>query len=235
LPALSLLAATFIGLAYKVPRQTLAAFLPAAVLVTVAFFATNYIAHDSWRPPYMHRSATDPEDNWYHYSFERDGKIINSYWNEPRGIDVGEPSPGVYALHVTIGHHGIFSLTPVWILSVVGLGMMATGRERKWRAIALWIGGLSAVCIAFFLTRPQLDRNYGGMTSGFRWVFWLAPMWLAAMIPALDATSRSRWLRILVAVLLALSVVSASFPIWNPWTHPSLMRLFMHLGWVEAP
>ena len=39
-------------------------------------------------------------------------------------IDQGEPSRALYAFHVLIGHHGILSLTPVWLLSAVGLAML---------------------------------------------------------------------------------------------------------------
>ena len=40
------------------------------------------------------------------------------------------------------------------------------------------------------------------MTSGFRWAFWMAPLWLMAMQPAADWASRRRWSQILAAVLL---------------------------------
>ncbi len=35
-------------------------------------------------------------------------------------MDRGEPSHAVYIFHSLVGHHGIFSLTPFWLLSVVG-------------------------------------------------------------------------------------------------------------------
>ena len=141
-------------------RRSLA-YLPAALLVAVAAVGTNYIAHDSLRPPYMHRSQTDPADNWYDYSYVRDGKVRDSYWRDPVGIDRGEPSVAVYALHATVGHHGIFSLTPVWLLSVWGLALMWRGRTRaSW---PLLIAVLSVVCLAFYICAPadgpQLRRH----------------------------------------------------------------------------
>jgi hypothetical protein len=72
------------------------------------------------------------------------------------------------------------------------------------------------------------------MTSGFRWVFWLAPLWLLAAIPAADACARRAWLRCVALVMLAVSVLSASYPTWNPWTQPWLYDLFVWLGWVPA-
>ena len=97
LPALSFLAALGLLLLLRAPRQTLLAFTPAALVVVAAFFATNYLAHDSLRPPYMHRSATDPEDNWYTYTYTVNGVERQSYWLDRQGIDRGEPTKLLYA------------------------------------------------------------------------------------------------------------------------------------------
>jgi hypothetical protein len=64
LPALALLAAIGVGLIWKAPRQTLYAFVPGVLLVVAAFFATNWIAHKSLAPPYLHLSGEGVE-NWY--------------------------------------------------------------------------------------------------------------------------------------------------------------------------
>lgn len=175
-------------------------------------------------------------DNWYDYTFERNGRTIESYWKRKENrakIDQGEEDPGVYALNALIGHHGIFSLTPLWLLMPVGLGiwLFAGSREQKLLSAAILL--LSVVCIAFFLLRPQQDRNYGGMTSGFRWVFWLAPLWLVAALPAVDFLAKRRPTRGLALVLLAFSVLSASYPTWNPWTQPWLTNLWIYLGWAK--
>jgi len=175
-------------------------------------------------------------DNWYDYTFERNGRTIESYWKRKENrakIDQGEEDPGIYALNALVGHHGIFSLTPLWLLMPVGLGiwLFAGTREQKLLSAAILL--LSVVCIAFFLLRPQQDRNYGGMTSGFRWVFWLAPLWLVAAQPAVDWLARRRATRGVALVLLALSALSASYPTWNPWTQPWLTNLWIYLGWAK--
>ena len=133
-----------------------------------------------------------------------------------------------YALHCTVGHHGIFSLTPIWLLSVWGMFLLWRHGQRD---LAAFIAVLSLVCLAFYLSRPQGDRNYGGMTSGLRWMFWFAPMWLVALLPAADRLSTSRPARVLGLVLLTLSVMSASYPTWNPWTQPWLWNFLTYLGW----
>jgi hypothetical protein len=86
--------------------------------------------------------------------------------------------------------------------------------------------------VGFYLARPLADRNYGGMASGFRWAFWLAPLWIAATVPAADAVSRWRAGRGLALMLLALSVVSVAYPTWNPWTLSWLHQWLIHVGWV---
>ncbi len=233
LPALAFFALVTLWLLWKAPRRTVFAYGPAALVVAAAAFGTNYTAHQSWRPPYAHRSEGD---NWYDFQYQRNGKVRESYWGnlEARSaIDRGEPSIPMYALHVLVGHHGIFSLTPVWLLSVAGLAMLCRSREAARRELGWLIAVTSLVCLAFYLSRGQADRNYGGMTAGFRWVFWFAPLWLVGMLPAADWTSGRRWAQILSAVLLALSAASAAYPTWNPWTHPWLLDWMLHMDWVR--
>jgi hypothetical protein len=217
----------------KAPRQTLLGCAPLVLVVAAGFLGTNWMAVHSFTPPYMHRSETDPTDNWYHYTFERNGKTVESYWNHPQGIDAGEPSLKVYAFHVLLGHHGVFSLTPVWLLSVAGtLVWLFQRRQRQLRHLAILVGMVSLVCLAFYIFWPQLDRNYGGMASGFRWVFWLAPVWLVAMLPAADGMAGRRWTRGLALLVLVASVLSVSYPLWNPWTPPWLMDYLKYMGWL---
>lgn len=233
LPALSFFAVIGALLLWLAPRGTLLGFVPGAAIVAAGFFGTNYVAHDSLRPPYMHRSATDPDDDWYRYTYMRGTREIPSYWNEPKGIDAGEKSQTQYALNVLVGHHGIFSLTPVWLLSFAGMIVWLARRDKRLRTLAGAIALVSLVCITFYILRPTPDRNYGGMTSGFRWVFWFAPLWVVTMLPAADWLAKARWSRGLGLLLLALSVLSASFPTWNPWTHPWLTQWMLYREWIK--
>jgi hypothetical protein len=105
------------------------------------------------------------------------------------------------------------------------------GAEYRLRDLAILIALITVVCVAFYILRPTVERNYGGMTAGFRWVFWLAPLWLIAALPTADKLSVSRWGRLLGCLLVALSALSASYPIWNPWTQPWLMHWWEYMGW----
>jgi hypothetical protein len=228
-PAASLLAVVTLAVLWKSPRQTLLGFAPAVALVAVAFFGTNWIAHQSLKPAYMHQSGND---NWYDYSVERDGRKIDSYWRNPTGLDRGESSRAVYAFNVLVGHHGIFSLTPVWLLSFAGMGVWLSQRgDPRLRCWAAATAAISLACLVFYLGQSQTSRNYGGMTSGLRWMFWLAPLWLLTMLPMADILAYRRWTRVLSLTLLAVSVLSASYPTWNPWSDPWLMSLSRYFGW----
>jgi hypothetical protein len=231
LPAGALAAVVSLALLWRAPRQTLLAYVPPALVVTAAFFATNWIAVQSWKPAYMHRGGTD---NWYDYTYTRNGRLLESYWKGPQGIDRGEPSELRYVFNALIGHHGIFSLTPIWLLSVCGtLLWLRRDAGPPLRRLALALAGVTLVCLTFYLAAPGVDRNYGGTTSGFRWVFWMAPLWLVLMLPCADAASRRRAARAVALILLAVSVLSASYPTWNPFTHPWLMDYMSYLGWLK--
>jgi hypothetical protein len=175
-------------------------------------------------------------DDWYDYEYTRatDGRVIQSYWRTPAGIDKGEPNLGKYSFHALIGHHGIFSLTPVWLLMIPGVVLLARQRSGYgYPALAGMIAVITVICVTFYILRPPLDRNYGGMTSGFRWVFWLAPLWLLAALPTADWLAPRRWGRGLAYVLLALSVLSVVYPTWNPWTYPWLTDFWLYMEWEE--
>ena len=231
LPALALLVFLCGWLMLRHPGPTLKAFVPAAMVVVGAFFATNYAAHNTLAPPYMHRSEKNPEDNWYQFTYERNGRERTSYWSNPTGIDRGEPSRAVYAWHVLVGHHGIFSLTPVWLLSFAGMGMWLARSDSAKRELAALTLALSVICLVFYIVlREQVDRNYGGMTSGFRWMFWFAPLWLTTMAPAVGWLSRKRLGRGIALLVLALSAMSAAYPTWNPWTQPWIYNLLEYLS-----
>ena len=226
LPAALFFAVLGLTLLIKYPRQTLIAGVPMAVLVVAAFFATNYIAHQTFLPAYSQR-------DWYFFEgYEKYDVIINSYWLNPQGPDIGEPDRAVYALHTTVGHHGILSLTPVWLLAIFGsVIMLLKPQEKTMRHFALMTIVMTLVCVAFYIVAmEQPNRNYGGMTCGHRWTFWLIPFWTLCLMPMLDRMSKHRALRGFALILLLVSAMSVSYPLWNPWSPPWLQYFMLYLG-----
>jgi hypothetical protein len=192
-------------------------------------------------------------DNWYDYP--------NTHWDRRTvtGLDRGESSPLVYAFHCLVGHHGLFSLTPIWLLSAVGCWMWLSstkprpvvgvmGEAKSPRSSTLTNGQgfdsvaptlalttilITLVVLAFYLSRTLNDRNYGGGTCCLRWLIWLTPLWLLMLAPAADWLDKSRWGQIVAVLLLAISVFSAHYAADNPWAHPWLFTLGEWIGWWQ--
>lgn len=165
--------------------------------------------------------------DWYDYP--------GSYWvdGKKQGVDKGEPSILIYTFHCLFGHHGIFSLTPMWLISLCAAGLVLAKRPLKsWtsdfsRLIPLAIVVTSLVVIAFYLTRPLEDRNYGGVCSGLRWAFWLIPLWYWLALQGF-CCGKQVWARAAIVGMLVVSLISANYPWINPWTSPWPTRILPH-------
>ncbi len=103
----------------RFPKKTLLAFAPAALLPVAALTATNYAELGEIKPAYSKFGTP-----WYEYE--------GSHWkNLPdqskRGIDWAKnrETKGAYAFHLLVGHHGWFSLTPLYVLALAGMGLAA--------------------------------------------------------------------------------------------------------------
>lgn len=166
-------------------------------------------------------------DDWYEYP--------RSYWRSGnrRGVDLGEPSRAAYLFHATLGHHGLFSLTPMWILVPFGLVYGCRHGAACHRRLAASVILSSVVCLAFYVARPEIDRNYGGVSICFRWMLWFAPLWLYGLLPEADSWSEKPAGRIILGLLLVTSVFSMSTSLDSPWQSPWLYRFASFLGWLS--
>jgi hypothetical protein len=202
-----------------------------------AALGTNYLALGQLRPAYNEFGGP-----WYEFA--------GSYWK----IDPGQVKHGIdwayqtesmaqYAFHVFLGHHGIFSLTPIFLLAAVGMIVAATKHRRTnlsfdepaaHRMLARLTLFLTIVVVGFYIAgvNPR-NRNYGGWTSTLRWLLWLTPFWLLSMLPVAEWLAERRWRRGLAYILLGMSVFSASYPAWNPWRHPWIYDFLQAHGWIN--
>jgi len=126
------------------PARTLLFFAPAAAVPCAAFLATQYYAFGQFRPVYEEFGTKS-----YEY--------YGSYWTTPLEMDYfnKEPEPyGVYLFHMTLGHHGVFSLTPIFLFSMYGALRPMFGRGKRSRVLAWGTIGLSLVLLALTIWNP---------------------------------------------------------------------------------
>ena len=122
----------------------------------------------------------------------------------------------------------------MWLLSLAGMMAMLVRRVTpSLRSLGAVILLVSLGCLTFYFSLAEEARNYGGMTSGPRWFFWLIPLWLVALIPAADWSAVNRRRKVAILLLLFFSVLSASYPTWNPWTQPWLYDAASHFDWLQ--
>lgn len=224
LPAAAYGLASFLLCARKSLMRCLAWYVSAAIVPLAAYFVTMWLATGSLVPAYASFGTSK-------YEFTIDG--VPSYWSNPQGIDRNLDSPLVYILHCTIGHHGIWSLTPVWLLSLVGWFGVRRVENRALR-VGLWLGlACTVLVLGFYWSRTE-NYNYGGVSCGLRWALWLIPFWLIAALPVVDAWwTCCRGGRATLLALLLASLPAAWLPIPNPWQQPWLFRLMEARGWID--
>ncbi len=92
-------------------------------------------------------------------------------------------------------------------------------KQNDQRNFAIAITLTSLACLAFYLFFLDVrQRNYGGTTVAFRQLLWLHPIWLIASLPVLERILVSRFGRWGFALCALVSMVSVSYPTWNPWS-----------------
>ena len=216
---------SFIWLAKLDSRRTCVWYIPAALVPLGFFFATNIICTGDIKPFYLSYGTEK-------YVFEADG--IPSYWADPKGLDTNADSFGVYLIHCLVGHHGIFSLTPVFLLMIPGwlFAIRKSTNDDTLKPLIQTGGVITLIVLAFYLTRFD-NYNYGGNSVALRWLLWLIPFWLVTLIPVLDTFGDRRRFQIFATILLTVSTYSAWSAWPNPWQHPWLFTLMDDAGWLD--
>jgi hypothetical protein len=286
LPALAFLAMVFSLLLVRDFKRTMLFFVPGAIIPIVALAGAQYAAFGEFSLAYEAFGSDE-------YLYE------GSLWKTPLDLDALNETPepyGIYFFHLTLGHHGFFSLTPIFVFGALGAMRLLQGGGRAvvigrsltliaaaaltlfllsdqsaWmeggayysyravllvipvllallaieRAAALWRGQgeplsalalitvvLTVVLLAFYGYTPKA-RNYGGMTAGLRWLFWLIPLWVPLIPKGVESGQDRPWARGLMLLALALSVISVGYTMRNPWSHPWLLDAIEHLGFYD--
>ncbi len=202
----------------RFPLRTIKFFVPAAIIPCIAFLATQYAAFGQFKPVYEEFGTKS-----YEY--------YGSKWTTPLEMDWFNKHPepkGVYLLHMTIGHHGVFSLTPIFVFSVFG-ALRSIVRRNNLAAVS-WLTLLLTIGMFAFYTWNPKARNYGGSTQGLRWLFWLIPFWLAVLPAGLEAGRRSVFFQRVSLAALCVSAFSVGYALRAPWSHPWVLDMMEHLN-----
>lgn len=223
LPGLALAVAVFGAMLLKDAKRTLIFALPCALIPIAAALYTNYLAFGDIRPIYARKNEPNGP---YHYE--------GSYWNNPGGIDALNEPRWLYLVHMLVGHHGWFLLTPLWLISLLGMLIHFFKRGATSRAgLALFVLALFTVVVAFYDTRPPGDRSYGGTCQGFRWMFWMIPMWMIFLAAGVQALSRVAIGRFICYLCLLMSVISVASVYRQPWSKSWAHSLFSYLDVIN--
>lgn len=236
LPAAAFATLAALALVARFTRKTIAWGIPFALIPVVAMFACQYAAMGQFKLPYEEfgNDAYLFEGSLWKTPLELDA--LNVPWMDPaeaerRGI-AKEPY-AKYFFHLTFGHHGFWSSTPVFLIAAIGL--FALLRGRKPMGAVAWITlALTLILLAFYTWNPKA-RNYGGSAQGLRWLFWLIPFWILMLPAGLDAIANRPWLRRVAMLALFVSVMSAGYAMRGPWSNPWIQDMIEHLGLYHLP
>ncbi len=189
-------------------RKTAKYYVPAALIPLAAFFVTNWICTGGIKPFYTYY-GTDK------YVFVHEG--VPSYWSEPQGIDANQESTPVYLFHCVLGHHGLLSLTPVFVLTLIGWAIAFRSNKLAAARTVMSLGaGISCAVLFFYLTRTQ-NYSYGGNSSALRWMLWLTPFWWYGMLPAVERLSQRKTGIFVLLLVLVPSIYSPLYSLTKPW------------------
>ena len=238
-PAAAMAALFFLLLLLCEWKRAVFLFLPAAALPVAALLLTNHLAIDQWRPAYDYFGGP-----WYEYEgslWKIDPAVVKT------GIDWAylKESRHAYAFHCLIGHHGLFTLSPIFLLTAISIAhCFMPGKNAKpaldsssleipeLKMVAVLTTILSVIVFVFYVyVINDRNRNYGGWTIGLRWLLWLTPFWLISILPLADWLAGRRWGRTLALLALAASVFTVTYST-NPWHHPWIYKLMEARGWI---
>jgi hypothetical protein len=186
-------------------KKTLLWFAPALLPGLVTHLALTYSISGSFKPFTINSELK----NFKGFHFRNAG-----------GIDGLREPKHIYAFNVLLGHHGVFSMTPLYLFGLWELGSCLRHR-RYWRESLL----CAAALLAFFGFYIFRTRNYGGWCVGMRWLVPVMPLLLLYFGLWLDRVrvGRAWWALVLPAFLVSCFNVQDGltspfqYSVWSNW------------------
>jgi len=204
-PGLAIMGALALYLFMYDRRKTLVWFLPALLPGVLLHFVLAYQITGSLKLFY----------------FNSELKAFKGfYFKNAGGIDGLKEPKYVYAFNTLLGHHGLFSMTPLYCFGLYEL--VRSIKVRRLLGVSLVCAGTIVAFLGFFIFRT---RNYGGWCVGMRWFVPIMPLLLLYFGLWVDRVRLSRPLW--TAVLLAFGVscfnvqdalsCPLQYSVWHNW------------------
>jgi hypothetical protein len=159
LPALAISGVIGVYLFATDRNKALFAFAPALLPGLALHLILTYVSSGSLIPIYMRRDLYD---------------YAGSYWNNEAGIDALREHKLLYTFNSLLGHHGLFSMTPIFAFSAWELFRTIQKKLPLYRE-ALVVLAISVVLGIFY---TGYSHNYGGWCVGMRWFIPFMPFLL---------------------------------------------------------
>jgi hypothetical protein len=190
-------------------RRTLLWFTPALLPGLVCLFGFNYAITGSFKPTYSNSELKDFVGNYFR--------------GLQTGIDALREPKLIYGINVLLGHHGLFSMTPLLGFGLYELVQSARKRVRLPQAAAF--AGVLLLFLGFYIFR---SRNYGGWCVGMRWLVPVMPLLLLYFGLWMDRVTPRK--PVIASVLAALGV--SAFHVQDGLTSPFQFSVWHN--WIEG-
>jgi hypothetical protein len=205
LPAMALSGALTLYLFTFDKKKTLLWFVPALLPGIFVHLVLTYQISGSFKPFYFNSALK---------TFKQ------FYFKQPGGIDGLREPKWLYAYNTLLGHHGLFSMTPLYCFGLYEL--VRSFKARRFVAESLVIAATVVAFLTFFIWR---SRNYGGWCVGMRWYVPIMPLLLLYFGLWIDRVRITRLLWALVLVAFSVSCFNVQdalsspfqYSVWHNW------------------
>lgn len=205
LPGLAITGALSLYLLVVDRKRALLWFLPALLPGLLMHLFLTHDISGSFKPFYLN-SELKAHDQFY--------------FRNPAGIDALREPKWLYAFNVLLGHHGLFSMTPLYCFGLYEL--VRSIKARRWLAESLVC---AASVLAFLIFVIWRTRNYGGWCVGMRWLVPIMPLLLLYFGLWLDRVRVTRLLWVLVLLAFGVSCFNVQdalsspyqYSVWHNW------------------
>lgn len=187
-------------------RKAVWGFGIAALPGVILLLGLNYATTGSFKAAYSNKEAADFAGNYF--------RAVKT------GIDALREPKHIYGFNVLLGHHGVFSMTPVFCFSLYEL--IRNLRKREHFKGSLVVAAVLAMVFYFYIFKT---RNYGGWCVGMRWIVPFMPLLVLYFGLWLDRVKLTRLTVVATALAFAVGCFHVQdglsepfqFSVWHNW------------------